>query len=87
LTDETSSAVVDRIVDGQAVLLVGEEETELVVPAGALPDGVGEGDWVLVRPGAEPVVTGRAPAEVDPSDLKDRMSRLRQDRRGGRFGC
>jgi hypothetical protein len=87
LTAEPQIAVVDRIVDGQAVLLVGEAEDELVVPAGALPEGTGEGDWVHVDPGGDPVVTGPAEPQVDATELKDRMARLRRDRRGGRFGC
>lgn len=42
-------AVVDRIVDGHtAVLLVGEDEREVLVPVEALPEGVGEGAWLRV---------------------------------------
>jgi hypothetical protein len=85
LDHEQRTAVIDRIVDGQAVLLVGEEETELTVPAADLPADVGEGDWVVVDPGPPPAVRGRAPAPVDEAELDDRMARLRQDRRGGRF--
>lgn len=43
------SAVVDRIVDGEvAVLLVGPEEVERIVPLAALPKGVREGMWLFV---------------------------------------
>lgn len=42
--------VVDRIVDGQhAVLLVGQQEEERVVPVADLPAGAGEGAWMKVR--------------------------------------
>ena len=43
-------AVVDRIVDGvNVVLLVGDKESEVVVPVGKLPPGASEGAWLLVR--------------------------------------
>lgn len=43
-------AVLDRIVDGEhAVILVGDEETEFVIPASQLPDGATEGKWLRVR--------------------------------------
>lgn len=42
-------AVVDRIVDGHtAVLLVGEDEREMLVSVNDLPEGAGEGAWLLV---------------------------------------
>jgi predicted O-methyltransferase YrrM len=42
-------AVVDRIVDGQhAVLLVGEDEIEHVVPVEQLPEEAAEGAWLQV---------------------------------------
>lgn len=43
-------AVIDRIVDGRhAVLLVGEQEAERVVPRERLPHGSGPGMWLRVR--------------------------------------
>lgn len=43
-------AVLDRIVDGlHAVLLVGEEEWEHVLPASQLPLEAKEGTWLRVR--------------------------------------
>lgn len=42
-------AVVDRIVDGKkAVLLVGEKETERIVPLEQLPKGTKEGSWIHI---------------------------------------
>jgi len=40
------NAVIDRISDGIAVLLVGEDE--IVVGLDTLPEGVKEGDWFKV---------------------------------------
>lgn len=43
-------AVVDRIVDCQhAVLLVGDDEAEHLVPVSGLPEGAIEGTWLKVR--------------------------------------
>lgn len=43
-------AVVDRIVDGEhVVLLVGDKEAEHVAPVTELPKDVAEGTWLKVR--------------------------------------
>ena len=39
-------AVIDRITDGVATLLIGEDE--IVVDLDTLPEGVKEGDWLKV---------------------------------------
>ncbi len=42
-------AVIDRIVDGkQAVLHVGDRETEWILPVNELPAGAKEGIWLRV---------------------------------------
>lgn len=42
-------AVVDRVVDGQhVVLLVGEQEVERIVARSLLPEGIKEGTWLKV---------------------------------------
>lgn len=41
-------AVIDRVDEGLAVLLVGDEERQVVVPLAKLPTGVGPGDWLRV---------------------------------------
>ncbi len=46
--DSGEEAVIDRIVAGMAVLLVGEAEREVHCPAGELPAGAREGDWLRV---------------------------------------
>lgn len=42
-------AVIDRIENNIAVLLVGEEEVSLDVPLNLLPDHVHEGTWLSVE--------------------------------------
>ena len=42
------NAVIDRISDGTAVLLIGKEETQVSVPLSELPEGAGEGTWLDV---------------------------------------
>jgi hypothetical protein len=44
-----TKAVIDRFEDDLAVLLVGEEEEQLVVPRTSLPNGAKEGDWLQVE--------------------------------------
>lgn len=42
-------AVIDRIEDGEhAVLLIGDEEEERILPIGQLPFGAKEGTWLNV---------------------------------------
>jgi hypothetical protein len=41
-------AVVDTISADLATLLVGPEEKEMIVDAGALPEGAREGDWLKI---------------------------------------
>ena len=83
-------AVVDRIVGGQAVLLVGPEEHEAHVPATELPEAAGEGVWLVGdrADGEEPVrVRGLAPdlQARRETDLAARLRRLGRERRRGRF--
>ena len=42
------NAVIDRIENNVAVLLVGEKETVLNVPLGILPENVREGTWLRI---------------------------------------
>ena len=43
------NAVVDRISDGIAVLLFGEEESQINLPVEFLPEGTREGHWLDVE--------------------------------------
>lgn len=84
---EIERAVVDRIVEGHAVLLVGEAETEHTVAAADLPDGAGEGAWLLLDAGSFEVVGVDVEGEqAKRAELSARMEGLRRRRSGGRFG-
>jgi hypothetical protein len=43
------NAVVDRISEGIAVLLFGEDEYQVNLPVEFLPEGTREGDWLDVE--------------------------------------
>jgi hypothetical protein len=79
-------AVVDRIVDNQhAVLLVGEDEAEHVVPVSLLPDGTQPGTWLHVQ--FEDGVLVDAVVDDDETEqvkkrIEEKLARLR--RRGRR---
>ncbi len=83
-----TKAVIDRIEEGaRAVLLVGEEEREFVLPAGQLPQGAAAGTWLRVqRTESELTVLGLDPREDEAvrqridaklARLRNRASRLR----------
>lgn len=82
----TDRAVVDRLDEDVAVLLVGPGHTEVHVPAADLPDEVVEGTWVVLdlqlHPplvlGPDPALNGERAAE-----LARRLAALRPDRDGG----
>jgi hypothetical protein len=77
----TDKAVIDRIVDGEhVVLLVGDEEQERIVPRSRLPEGASEGSWLRVRFEGDTLVE----IAVDPAQslqtqqrVEDKMARLR----------
>jgi hypothetical protein len=83
-------AVVDRIVDGRtAVLLVGPDEVERLLPVDALPDAAGEGSWVVLDASSEPPIVLRIDEQLTRERLEDlsaRLATIRRERRGGRFG-
>ncbi len=80
-------AVIDRIEEGKhAVLLVGEDERELVVPVERLPAGVGAGAWLRVRiEGEDLTILGvdQGEEEAAKQRIEDKMAQLRQ--RGSRL--
>jgi hypothetical protein len=80
--------VVDRFVEGLAVVLVGDDEIEHQLDVAELPPGVGEGTWLRVRrSGQGLVVVGKDEEGETGQRLKveGRLGRLRQERRSGRF--
>jgi len=74
-------AVIDRIVDGKhAVLLVGEQEVERIVPVEMLPNGAREGTWLTVSFRDDQLVhaeidVGRTEAVRE--RIADKLNRLR----------
>jgi hypothetical protein len=76
-----SSVVIDRFVEGSAVLHVGPAAFEIIVPRAMLPSGVKEGDWLTLRFERDDARTvARREA------LMRRVERIRRERSGGRFG-
>mgnify|MGYP001230767829 FL=1 len=68
-------AVIDRIVDGRhAVLLVGEEEVEKVVPRECLPEGSAPGTWLRVRFEGERLVE----AVIDEAETERARARVQE---------
>ena len=85
---DVNRAVVDRVVDGVAVLLVEPDEHEHHLPADSLPEGAGEGAWLLVTgSGPDLHVVGRdvEGEEARRADAETRIARLRRTRGAGRF--
>lgn len=82
-------AVLDRIVDGStAVLLVGAAGHELTLPADRLPEDASDGTWLVLDVDVDPpvvVAIDEELTELRRRDLSSRLSRVRQERRGGRF--
>ena len=82
--------MIDRIVDGHtAVLLVGGEERELLLPVDALPEEAADGTWVVLDLSTDPPsVTGidEQLTQRRFDELSARLATIRRERRGGRFG-
>ena len=80
--------VVDRISDGWAVILVGDEEDEHRLRENDLPEGVNEGSVVRVRfDGSDIEIVEAADDETDEKreEMRGRLSRLKKTRSTGRF--
>lgn len=85
----TRRAVVDSIGEGQAVLLVGPDQQEHHLAADSLPDGTGEGAWLIVTGAGDDLTvvgTDREGEAARRGEMDARVERLRRTRRGGRFG-
>lgn len=81
------TAVVDRIVDGVAVLIVEPDGTEYGIPAADLPAHAGEGTVLHVRGDDPTAILGvdRETTEVRQAGARRRVDRLRRQRSRGRF--
>jgi hypothetical protein len=73
-------AVIDRFEGDKAVLLVGEEEDNLIVPRTSLPSGAREGQWLQVDVEDDRVLT----ATIDEDEtarakerIAEKLGRLR----------
>lgn len=84
--NSTERAVIDRIVDGtHAVLLIGDEETEQIIPAEQLPDNAVEGTWLLIARDDTGRVVEVNVDEEETAEVQERIaSKLSQLRRSGR---
>jgi hypothetical protein len=81
--------VVDRIVGGVAVVLVGDEEAEHELDVTTLPPGTGEGTWLRVHRSSEGLVVVGQDEEgesLQRHKVAARLDRLRHERGSGRFG-
>ncbi|MEN6521791.1 MAG: DUF3006 domain-containing protein [Armatimonadota bacterium] len=66
-------AMVDRIEDKMAVLLVGDEDYRLVLPVSFLPEDAAEGDVLSLSIAVDTAATRDAKQRI--SDIIDRLSR------------
>jgi hypothetical protein len=81
-------AVIDRITDEWAVLLIGDHEQERRVKADELPDGAKEGLILKVRVSGlrvDVLSVDDAATEEKRSAMEDRLGRLKRTRSTGRF--
>ena len=67
-------AVIDRVEEGLAILLIGADEKELLVPLRDLPEGAGPGVWLRVTVEGERLTH----AEADSETTHIRKSRIRR---------
>ena len=74
-------AVVDRVVQGKAVLLVGDDETEYHLASERLPAGAGEGSRLRVRVDGGAITEATLDVqetEVARTRIEEKLKRLRQ---------
>jgi hypothetical protein len=84
----TVVGIVDRITEGRAVVLVGDEEVEHHLPAEALPPEAAEGSVLIARErdgDLEVIGVDAAGTDVRRHEIEQRLHRLRTQRKGGRF--
>lgn len=77
-------AVIDRIHDRKALLLVGEEEKEQLLSIDNLPDGAAEGTWLKIHPDGKIEIDYKETSEVK-SRIQDKMMLLRSKQNKSKF--
>ena len=83
--DQAVPAVVDRIEDGVAVVLVGPDEREITCSANALPSGVRGGGAVRLRLEGDRILHMEADADEDSARaarVGEKLEWLRANRKG-----
>ena len=75
-------AVIDRFEEGQAVLLVGEDERRINVPRKVLPRGAREGHWLQVELEGDQLVSAVIDLEETARAKQRVMEKLERLRRG-----
>lgn len=78
-------AVLDRIEDGVAVLLVGDDESPLEVAADALPRDAGAGDVLVIDADGRPVAIDHEATDAARAAAEVQLTRIRSRQHGGRF--
>ena len=75
-----TSAVVDRIEDSNAILLVGDEQDRLVVPISDLPAGTKTGSWLEVDLADDRILSATldlAATEAAKQRIAEKLAKLR----------
>jgi hypothetical protein len=75
-------AVIDRIENGIAVVLIGEAERQVNVPREQLPKGAREGAWLKVEMAADQIVRIELDREATEAARKRIAEKLEKLRRG-----
>lgn len=75
-------AVVDRLENGCAVLLIGDEERKLNVPSESLPNGSREGQWLQVELEGDRLVSVEIDMEETARAKQRIMEKLERLRKG-----
>lgn len=75
-------AVIDRFEDGQAVLLVGEQEKQFIVLRTSLPKGAKEGHWLKAELDGERLVSVAIDQEETARARQRILEKLERLRRG-----
>ncbi len=72
--------VLEKIINNKAVLLIGKEEKEVIIPTSKLPKGVKIGEWLKIKlvEKIEEINIDKKETEIVKSRIKKKMDRLRK---------